>query len=124
MEKKLTLTQRVLVRAAELISKKEKWIKGNSFRRPVSEPLGDPFDRYCAVGAVNKAAAIETGARNPNQLDQEGREACSAAWNILQGKSPRFNLIGYNDDHRTTHEDIKKVFCDAVKSEIGDDDGS
>lgn len=112
----LTLAQRILVRATELIGIKENWIKGSGFSN-------DKLDRYCALGAIRKAALIEAGLPVSQYSFSGMSDATSSAIRdvdtIVRSQLTKA-IHTYNDYPATTHEDIKAVFCRAVKKELVD----
>ena len=103
MDDTLTLEQRILVRAAELINIRENWIKGAYHEGA----------RYCAVGAI-ELAAKETGCVCNGKIG-------SVKYRVKKHIPNDGQCIeDFNDDPLTTYEDVKELFCKAVKAELGD----
>ena len=113
----LTLTQRILVRAAELASIKENWCKGW---------LEDNNGRYCMLGAIRRATKDVTGSCS-GSIDWWERGPTGEVVTIIAKQVPRADIVSvhkihrYNDDIGRTHEEVKAVFCAAVKEELGYD---
>ena len=103
MDDTLTPEQRVLVRAAELINIRENWIKG-SYRDGA---------RYCAVGAIEKAA---------NEIGHAYDNDVRTVKGMVRKHVPKegWGIEDYNDDPLTTYEEVKELFCKSVKAELGD----
>ena len=121
MEQELTLVQRVLVRATELIKVKENWIKRKAFER-----VGDdPFAKYCSLGALNKATydtlhmSMKPGGRSPreNECVSELYDKSVIAFERHVGLTCTST---WNDSPERKHEEVVHAFCTAVKKELGD----
>ena len=110
---KLTPTQQdLLLKATELIGRKERWIKHYAFRPSHGEPNGS----YCAVGAVFKAKKEHTVMELLTDSD------CCEVINALCSAAPNGSIVIYNDSPSTSHNDIKAVFCKAVRDYVDKDD--
>ena len=121
MEGELTLTQRVLIRAAKLISIKENWIQGSSFRTK----NGDPYGSYCSLGALYRAAHEELGV--PMQIGGKNRVVERAYINslrMLRQRRGKEGIAAFNDAPSTTYDDVKNLFCKTVRAALdtGDSD--
>lgn len=103
--------QEVLLRATQLIGDNTRWIKGHAF---APGPDG-PMHGYCSLGAI-ELARIELGADR-----HEYRSVSDALSRTLHNRGDSQGVINYNDHDTTTHEDVKRIFCETVKREITGD---
>ena len=120
MDDTLTLEQKVLVRASELIAVGENWIQGSYF-------VGENKENYCAVGAIIKASeeVIPRGSFGPHTTDKRDTIR-QAVERMVYNHVPyeEYHCIEeFNDDADTTYDDVKDVFCKAVKAALGDKAG-
>lgn len=111
-EKKLVRNR--LEKALELINEPENWIKGamarNNRRRSVI--ISDPgASRFCAAGAVRRACFLAG--------DQPHKYGCYGAVAHLERfvpkKFPGILVTTFNDDKKTTHLMVKRMFQRAIK---------
>ena len=130
----MTLQQCILIKAAELIKDSSKWVKGSWYgSRAANE------GKMCMLGAIGRAIEAEVGIPIWLQLsDPESAERCARRHNLvdqvieliephvphgrdkinINGKRSR--VVNFNDHTDTTHEEVCKVFCDAVKAKVVD----
>jgi hypothetical protein len=81
----------VLIQARSLIASPDKWIKGD---------MKDDQGRFCLVGAINEIDALGVG----------GVEAKRTLAKVC-GRPP----VDFNEDKRTTHEDVMRVLDLAIE---------
>lgn len=117
--------RRILIRATELIGIKGSWIKGSLYG--TSNRGGLNTDKYCALGAINRAAFEEENKIYPThaELSVAGALDFGHVTRAVAAQIPgqcKHNIIPvYNDNPKTTHAEIKDIFCKAVKAELGED---
>lgn len=104
--------QRVLVKAAELINIKGRWIKGE-YNCAYYNINDERIDTYCAIGAVNLA----------NTMVGTSRGTRDAVMLALRRNLPlnQYNVEAYNDHRLTSYEDIKALFCRTLTAELDPD---
>lgn len=131
MRKLSKQAQQVLVAAAEMISEHpEAWMKGD-YRAEV-----DGEQRFCAIGAVQLAAEQVAGT---TRMDDLVEEICAVTNRLIyhlpadhpHGVYEKFGealvlhdgvtVEGFNDARETTYDDVKALFCRAVRAEVDDD---
>ena len=126
MSEELTLTQRILVRASELVSNPSAWIKRSCFGQKVSKDgMMADLEKYCALGAIYRASSELTG--SPINVDGAFHRqpwyvaACPVIDKVAQQIEPHgsvHEVHRFNDRPSTTHEQVKDIFCKAVKEEL------
>lgn len=123
----LTLTQRILVRAAELIRKPNGWCKYRWYAKTAQG------EQVCMLGAIGKATTELTGIQHinmsaPAPQAQAYQAHIDRVVNLVAPHLPKARLGGrnalssFNDDPATTQEQVHTVFCQAVKQELGASD--
>lgn len=136
----LTLTQRILIRATELIKVKDAWIRDDFFGY-THDPehgyvTGTNNDKYCALGAIYRAASEVTGySLNHDESYSDARWKVAAAPVIKRVAltiDPECGVVSeagasevvftYNDEDAENQEAVVNVFCTALKEELGDGD--
>lgn len=98
----------ILVGARAAISKPEHWCKGRT-RKLGNNPNEDAF---CSLGALQHVARL---------LLPHGDHRLRQVSLMSKLRAPGFNpndIVGYNDAPSTTHDDILKMFDDAIEREI------
>ena len=120
----LTVHQRIILRAAELISVEENWIKGKAFRAK----SGDLYGNYCSLGALYKAAGevcgvITSEVGNSSQALMAYTNAVSWFSRLVpehyrdyySGSYKERPIHTWNDASTTKYSDVKQAFCKAAK---------
>ena len=145
-DKDLTMTQRILIRANELIKVEGAWIRDDFFSVKITESESDEdyeetyteeldINKYCALGAVYRAASECTG--HPLVSDQQIQfnkqpwypAAVPVAERLANQINPDAYLEGpletvykYNDDEAESQADVVGIFCSALKEELNGPD--
>ena len=123
--RELTLTQKILVRATELIGRPNGWCKLHWYRQTAT------VDQVCMLGAIGKATTELTGLKlraGDTVNTQAFNTLIDSVVELVAPFSPmkqlggRSALSSFNDNHATTQEQVKDVFCKAVKKELGAED--
>ena len=112
------------MRAARLVGDKTRWIKNRLGYRGLDDPRH--FGSFCALGAVAEAAVQEgtiphVGYAEADWMCHPDLVEVSNALTAKVNKLGYSSVPGFNDNHRTIHEDVKKIFCDAVKDNVTED---
>lgn len=106
--------QKILLKATELISNPERWLKGGFRAKGVN---GE--ERYCAWGAIKKASGFYDG-----PLSVETERAYVEVYRTLsvavRKLHPGHTIPSFNDRPKTQHADVKALFCETVKREVTD----
>ena len=125
LHSELTLKQRILIRAAELIGRPQGWCKRQWYDN----------ERVCMLGAIGRATTELTGLKHSNRVteilvlrDAYGNtfnENVDSVVDLVAPFSPirvrgRSALVAFNDAPNTTQEQVREVFCKAVKKELGE----
>lgn len=115
--------QKILLRAAEILKYEENWVRENFGYRESDGSL-----KVCALGALRAAASEIMGV--PETISEysglphfetwvyEGCPPYVEAAEVINASKPAEydNVPDWNDNEKTTHEDVHGVFCAAVKT--------
>lgn len=121
-KKKMTVLD-VLVKAREIISVKERWTKGYYAKNAEGahvETRARGAVCFCSTGAIQKALPKRLDFSRESFVLRNG--AADALEDVLHargfmGKDGRKNIVMFNDDPRTKHRDVLRLFDAAIKNE-------
>lgn len=102
-----------LVKARDLITPPEFWIKGNMMKRlPLEARDGRPDQAYayCALGALSAALGFDKWA-NRRVYDE-----AVTALNVMGKRLGYGGVVDYNDHPTTTHADVLALYDEAIKN--------
>lgn len=110
----MATTKETLIAARNIIANKENWTK-NAMARSASTAhvfvLSDEAVCFCAVGAVNRCAQKSLTPECESAL-HELRKALYSTGNYTFT-----SVIAFNDDRRTTHADVLRLFDVAIAAQ-------
>ena len=110
MTRRIPPVRRLLMDAKALISRPENWLKfryAETAKGKKIDPFSDRAYRFCPAGAIQSAGNESTSATRTGAIDLlEG---------LLEHRTEKRTISGFNDAPETTHPMIMRLFNRAIR---------
>lgn len=122
LPRKHTRADTILEDAMEVLSDENRWIK-RAFQRTVRELRDDDKivyvpGQFCLLGAIEFSAGNDMSNRQAVWVDFSSKKELAVKFvhkAISDKIKVRQSVIGFNDDPKTTHDDILDVLLSAIQ---------